>query len=68
MTILSYLVQSRHSVDQTVFKVLPSGRFTIWNPDDETDEMKPIFGRITDNRELEVWLDDDGNWGSDPPH
>jgi hypothetical protein len=29
------------------------------NPDEYTDEMKPIYGRLSEEREVEVWLDED---------
>jgi hypothetical protein len=37
------------------------------NPDEYTDEMKPIYGRLSEEREVEVWLDEDGHWANEPP-
>jgi len=44
--ILAHIVLSRFVVDQTVWRVFPSWRFTIWNPNEYTDEMEPIFCRV----------------------
>ncbi|HEV3091290.1 MAG TPA: DUF5615 family PIN-like protein [Candidatus Cybelea sp.] len=57
----------RNGVDQTVSYVYPSGRVTIWNPNEYTGEMEPVFCRLTDHG-VEVWLDDDDLWGSDPAY
>lgn len=68
MSVLAHAVQSPYGIDQTVVQVFPSGRITIWNPDEHTGEMKPIFCRVTDMGVVEVWLDDDGFWADDPQY
>jgi hypothetical protein len=64
--VLSHMYLSPRGVDQTVVRVYPSGRITIWNPDEQTGEMKPIYCRLGEDRIVEVWVDDQGEWARDP--
>ena len=57
--VLANVVLYRELYDQTVLQLYPSGRFTLWNPNEHTDRMEPIFGRVSEERELQAWVDDD---------
>ena len=64
--VLSHAYLSRDGLDQTVMHVYPSGRITLWNPNQHTGIMERIFCRLSNDRVVEVWVDDDGEWASDP--
>ncbi len=66
--VLSHMYLSPHGVDQTVVRVYPSGRITIWNPKEQTGEMAPIYCRLNEGRIVEVWVDDQSEWASDPDY
>lgn len=66
--VLSHIILSRYSVDCTVVRVYPSGIVTIWNPNEYTEQMEPIHCRVSEHLEVEVWLDEDGDWASSPKY
>ena len=53
--VLSHVHLSRNGIDQTVMYVYPSGRITLWNPNEHTGEMERIFCRLNDDGVVEVW-------------
>jgi hypothetical protein len=66
--VLAHIYLSRHGVDQTVVYVYSSGRITIWNPNEYTGKMEPVFCRLNRERDVEVWVDDDEEWASEPDY
>lgn len=66
--VLSHMYLSPRGVDQTVVRVYPSGRITIWNPNEQTGRMEPIYCRLGEERIVEVWVNDQGEWASGPDY
>lgn len=64
--VLAYVVNARDVIDQTVLRLYPSRRFTLWSPDENTGEMVPVYCRVSDDDTVQVLVDDDGYWATDP--
>lgn len=65
--VLAHVLISRNGTDQTVVRIYPSWRIMIWSPDEYTGEMAPIYCRLSEDRVVEVWLEDDGEFAREPP-
>ncbi len=68
-TVLVHVSELRHLYAETVLDLASEGRVTLWNYDRETDAVEPISMRVRWDAEypVEIWFDDNGDWGFAPP-
>lgn len=66
-SVLNIVRSHRGIFDATVLEITPDGSMTLWNPNLETGEIRPISVRVReDNYGLEVWESEAGEAGVAP--